>query len=590
MVSVSAVALALGACGGGGGSGASPSADGGSVEGSVAGEGGGGADSGTTPFEGGTAGSDGGDASTGVAPIAGLRLFFSDLTSGPSAGGENGKGAYVTIVGNGFGASRGSSTVTVGGGAVDSYPLWTATKITFQLGAAAKTGDIVVDVAGKGASNGLPFTVRAGAIYFVSSSGADANAGTFASPWATIPKAKNTLQAGDIAYIGTHAGDAVSQTTVDASSSYDCALGMSVNDGTNAGTAAAPKALVAYPGATATVGVASGIERGILTPAISGVFDYWVIAGFTLLGQVEAIDLEGQATGWRIVDNDISCPNGTGLSGCVTGSPTQLSFYGNVVHDAAGNVATSAVTKYYHGVYWASSHIDMGWNVIRDGKTCRGIQFHDTGGVNEFDLHVHDNVIHDTVCDGLNFATVDPSQGTVEAYNNVIYNVGLGPDPSDGASDYAGIYVAGETDSGPAGSGAVQVYGNTLYNCGAWSSSTDSGGVNNGGGNPALTMNLVDNLIVATSATELYVAKDSASGLVTGDHNLLSGGGAVPSFLSASVTGDPKLVNPASADFHLGAGSAAIGAGVMIPATTDFDGNARPRGSAWDIGAYAFVP
>ena len=55
---------------------------------------------------------------------------------------------------------------------------------------------------------------------------------------------------------------------------------------------------------------------------------------------VEAIDLEGQATGWRIVDNDISCPNGTGLSGCVTGSPTQLSFYGNVVHDAAGNVAS----------------------------------------------------------------------------------------------------------------------------------------------------------------------------------------------------------------------------------------------------------
>ena len=136
----------------------------------------------------------------------------------------------------------------------------------------------------------------------------------------------------------------------------------------------------------------------------------------------------------------------------------------------------------------------------------------------------------------------------------------------------------------------MQVYDNTLYNCGAWSSSTDSGGVNNGGGNPALTMNLVDNLIVATSATELYVAKDSASGLVTGNHNLLFGGGAAPSFLTASVTGDPKLANPSSADFHLMTGSAAIGAGVMIPATTDFDGNARPQGSAWDIGAYAFVP
>jgi hypothetical protein len=40
-------------------------------------------------------------------------------------------------------------------------------------------------------------------------------------------------------------------------------------------------------------------------------------------------------------------------------------------------------------------------------------------------------------------------------------NVGLGPDPADGASDCAGIYVAGETDSGSNGTGAVQIYNNT---------------------------------------------------------------------------------------------------------------------------------
>jgi hypothetical protein len=230
----------------------------------------------------------------------------------------------------------------------------------------------------------------------------------------------------------------------------------------------------------------------------------------------------------------------------------------------------------------------MGWNVIENGKTCRGIQFHDTGGPNEYDLHVHDNVIHGTVCDGLNFATVDPSQGTVEAYNNVIYDVGLGPDPADGSSDYACIYVSGETDAGPAGSGAVQIYGNTLFNCGSWSS-TAAGAINNGGGNPALTMNLVDNLVVGT-ASESYVAVDSAAGLVTGNHNLFFGGGAAPSFLMANVTGDPKLSNSANADFHLLAGSAAIGAGVMIAATTDFDGNARPESGSWDIGAHEYAP
>src|SRR5579872_5472485 len=194
MVCVSALALSAGACGGGGGTGAGPTVDGGNVESGISVDGGGGSDSSTPPSDAGGGTGDAGDSGMGTAPIRGLRLFYSDLTSGPNTGGENGKGAYVTLVGNGFGIARGSSTVTVGGGAADNYPVWTNTKITFQLGAAAKTGNVVVNVSGKGASNGLPFTVRAGNIFFVSSSGADTNPGSFASPWATIPQAKNTIQ------------------------------------------------------------------------------------------------------------------------------------------------------------------------------------------------------------------------------------------------------------------------------------------------------------------------------------------------------------------------------------------------------------
>jgi len=537
----------------------------------------------------GKAPSDTGAGETGPAPIAGLRLFYSDLESGPNTGGQSNKGAFVTVYGNGFGSSQGTSTVTVGGGAVDSYRVWSNTKITFQLGAAAATGNIIVTVSGKGASNGLPFTVRAGDIYFVSPTGSDSAAGTYAAPWATIPKAKNTIAAGDIAYIGAKAGDLVSQTTVDASSSYNCALGMSVNDGTNAGTAALPKALVGYPGATGTIGVTSGIERGLLVPAISGTFDDWVIAGLTFRGAVEAIDLEGPANGWRIIGNDISCPNGTGESGCVTGSddtsPTNLKFYGNVVHDAAASV--TSITKYYHAIYFASNHLDLGWNTVANGKTCRAIQFHDTGGPNNFDLSVHDNVIHDTVCDGINFATVDPSQGKVEAYNNLIYNVGLGPDPADGAADYAGIYVAGETDSGSNGTGAVEVYNNTLYNCGSRANS-DSGAFNNGGASPSLTMHLDNNLVVATGS-DAYVASDSAAGLMTGSNNLWFGAsGAAPAGFTASVTGDPMLEAAASDNFHLLTGSPVIGAGIPTNATFDFDGNSR--GSSFDIGAYEHAP
>lgn len=579
-----AIAIGFAACGNGSSHGApAPGSDGGGDDGgsSEGSSGGGYSDSGAPQ-------GDSGNGDSGVvAPISGVRAFFTDLVSGPATGGENGKGAYVTVYGNGFGASRGASTVTIGGGSAGDYPLWSQTRITFQLGAAAKTGHVVVHVAGKGDSNGLAFTVRAGNIYFVSSTGSDMNDGAFATPWATIPKAKNSVQPGDIAYIGTHAGDLVSQTTLDQSSAYGCALGMSVNDGTNQGTAASPKALVVYPGATATVGVSSGLERGILVPAINGTFDYWVVSGFTLLGQDEAIDMEGQANGWRIVGNDISCPNGTGLTGCVTGNPEQLSFYGNDVHDAAANVATSTITKYYHGVYWGSSHIDMGWNTVRDGKTCRAIQFHDTGGPNEFDLHVHDNLIHGTVCDGINFATVDPSQGTVEAYNNVIYGVGQGPDPADGSSDYAGVYVAGETDSGSAGGGTVQVYNNTLYDCGSWTSNSSAGGFNNGGGNASLTLNAVNNIVVATNSMESYVAKDAAQALVVGKNNLFFGGGAVPSGFTATAVSDPMFTNAAGDDFHLSSTSSpAVGAGVNTMIATDYDGFLRPSNGAYAIGAY----
>ena len=590
-LAVLAIALGFAACGGGSNGGAPASgSDGGGGDGGGSGgsSGGGSSDSGTPQGDSGNDGSNGDDGG-GVSPISGVRAFFTDLVSGPNTGGENGKGAHVTVYGNGFGASRGASTVTIGSGAADNYPVWSETKITFQLGAAATTGSIVVHVSGKGDSNGLAFNVRAGNIFFVSSTGSDTNNGAFSTPWATIPQAKNSIQAGDVAYIGTHSRDAVSQTALDQSSAYACALGMSVNDGTNQGTAAAPKALVVYPGATATVGVANGLERGILVPAISGTFDYWVIAGFTLLGQDEALDMEGQANGWRVIGNDISCPNGTGKTGCVTGNPEQLSFYGNVVHDAAANVATSAITKYYHGVYWGSSHIDMGWNTVRDGKTCRAIQFHDTGGPNEFDLHVHDNLIHGTVCDGLNFATVDPSQGTVEAYNNVIYDVGQGPDPADGSADYAGVYVAGETDSGPAGSGTVQVYDNTLYDCGSWTTNSSAGGFNNGGGNTSLTLNAVNNVVVAASSLESYVAKDSAQGLVVGKNNLFFGGGSLPAGFTATVTGDPMFANAAGHDFHLSSKSSpAVGAGVDTMIATDFDGYLRPSSGAYAMGAYEY--
>lgn len=47
---------------------------------------------------------------------------------------------------------------------------------------------------------------------------------------------------------------------------------------------------------------------------------------------------------------------------------------------------------------------------------------------------------------------------------------------------------------------------------------------------------------------------------------------------------DPLFVS--DTDFHLSAGSPAIDAGLDVPVETDFDGNPRPQGAGYDIGAY----
>jgi hypothetical protein len=531
-----------------------------------------------------------------MAQSAPPRIFFTDLESGPNSGGANGKGVFVTLWGKGFGATQGTSTVTIGGGSVDNYPLWSDGKITVQLGTGSTTGNIVVNVAGVGSSNGLPFTVRAGHIFFVSTAGNDANTGTFASPWRTIPSAKNNMSAGDTTYIE----NGVSQTSEDNFTAY---LSMDKNGSSNSGTAAAPMALIAYPGATVTVGVAGGLHYGIRTPNIGVNMDYWVISQLHIIGGTQAMDLGG--AGWRIIGNEMQCPNADDQVGCFEMSGgNQTKFYGNEVHNAGINPTSS---KYYHAVYFStdSNHIDVGWNHIHDNFTCRALQFHssplcsptcgsgDTTGFDQYDLHVHDNLIHGDNCNGINFATVDPSKGPIEAYNNVIYHVGL-MDPLQLGASFSCIYVAGITNNGTPGTGTVQVFNNTLSDCSANNSSNAQGsrgafGV--GGGPSTLIMNLRDN-VADQNPGEIYI--DGGLAQITGDHNLWFGVGTGPSQTINNINADPQFVNRAGGDLHIASTSPAKDAGLTIaPANpfvskqaTDKDGVTRPQGTAFDLGAY----
>jgi hypothetical protein len=527
-------------------------------------------------------------------------VFYSDLDSGPGSGGPSGGGAIVNVYGKGFGASQGSSFVSIGGAQALAYLQWSDTNVAFQLGGSAATGNLTVTTP-NGTSNGVPFTVRAGNIYFVSTSGNDNNAGSYSAPWATLLHARDSMQPGDI----TYALNGVSQTTDD-DSGWNACLTLDGSAG-QSGTAGLPMAMVAYPGATATIGnvnftAGGGCDSGIRAKGNGE--NYWTFAGFVLRGGVQAMNPYSEV-GWRIIANDMSCPNGNDETGCLDiqfGVTTYA--YGNTIHDVATNLSPGSVTALYQGVYISGHNtgLQFGWNTVERVQGCRGIQQNVNSGEggSSYDLHIHDNVIHDTQCDGIVMTTVNPAQGTVELYNNLIYNAGTGPNNSDGTGDWSCMYLGGWSFATE--SGTIQVYNNTMFNCGTFAnppySGSNAGFQWDSGGNPNKSVQLTDNIIYAASGVPYLLIFEGTSetqcsgncSAVTGTNNLFYNNGAPPadSYLTATVNANPLFVSTTIPDFHLQAGSPAANGGATTPDVRDFDGVPLPQGSAYPIGAYAY--
>jgi hypothetical protein len=106
-----------------------------------------------------------------------------------------------------------------------------------------------------------------------------------------------------------------------------------------------------------------------------------------------------------------------------------------------------------------------------------------------------------------------------------------------------------------------------------------------------VTATLVNNIIV--SHTTGITNTVPASSTVTADYSLFDGnvidyGSGVSS--TNEVSGAVAFVAPATGDYHIGSGSAAIDAGVDTGVTDDIDGDPRSIGLAPDIGADEFAP
>ncbi len=98
------------------------------------------------------------------------------------------------------------------------------------------------------------------------------------------------------------------------------------------------------------------------------------------------------------------------------------------------------------------------------------------------------------------------------------------------------------------------------------------------------------NTIIANEEVGVYITDNchaSMEGtLFWGNRdNIMWTSGATVDPGSVTVTGNPAFRDPANGDYHITGFSAAIDAGVGAGVTEDIDGDPRPRGSGYDIGA-----
>lgn len=499
-------------------------------------------------------------------------INYLDLNVGSGTGGDTGNGTYVQIYGTNFGNKSGGWDLKIGTVSLINNCArcsWTDTKIVAQIGPTAVSGNIVVTGTNYQPSNGVPFTVTPTTIVFIDTvAGSDTNTNVGTTPalaFQTWRAAFNSVTANDTA--------AVTQNTV-----LYLMPGSNVNTDDGHGFGATMSTDLAGTSATAQLNIvgmppiAAQVLASVGNPAgpnfgIHGSSQFLTVANLTILGKTSAVD-QG-AGNVRFIANKTSCPSpasGQAGTGCLSftgqGTNQPIVVQGNTNY----NTGASTVNKTYNAVQFGAGadFVDMGWNNIGAGFQgyCRSIMFQTATGENLHDLHVHDNVITGGYCDGIDFASVNPSAGIVEAYNNTLSSIALSSTPF-GTVDEVGIVAM--TNPAPTASsnasGTVSVRNNALSDAGQSLSQNGCFGVTPSAASGAtlhsVNMVLTNNTCTQTSASEPYILAGSAS--ITGSQNLWTGAGAAPAFDAIRVTGisatpdfsSPLTMNAGYSDYVL---------------------------------------
>lgn len=535
-------------------------------------------------------------------PGAAPRVLYTDLASGPSSGGENNRGAYLSVFGKNFGsAGLGTRTrVFIGGAEVAGYRYLGASKgradiqqISVQVGAlgAPTPGvalPVVVSVDGVTSNSDVAFTVNPGRLLYVDNVHGDDNtavAGDIAHPYRhvqlpdTSKAAFGALQPGDIIVMrgtGTPWTDLGNDT-------YFVKFIHLDGSAPSGASGSGPLTLMAYPtedvfidvnGPATHKGALSGIDT---TSGIAG--GHWVtLAGLRIESGGNSGVIATQVAGdhWRIVNNELSAASATNSAraGGINGNATNAYWVGNHIHDIAGGAAQES-----HGIYIdGDGSYEIAFNRIEHVTGGNGLQIFVNGSNgSDFgdDVYFHHNLVRDVSKHGLNVA--DGARNNIVLANNVVNTAAYG----------CLRFNSGDLRG-------AKIYNNTFYNCDTAGTSGLQAAVMNDAVPPADAFDLRNNVVVPAPGKPYSGGSVGiGAGMGTIDRNLWFGGTGAVAFDAGAIKADPQFAGAAGADFHLAAASAAIDAGgnaVAAVVTDDFDAVfARPVGAGFDIGAFEYL-
>lgn len=538
-------------------------------------------------------------------------IYFSDLTSGPSVGiGDGlGSGAIVTIWGVGLGSTRGESSISVcgtnpahiyywknadgslPGGPADLYTYHKMQEIAFSLPASCSNGATTISVTvGGQTSNTLPFTIRAGRILHIKSTGSDSTGdGSYGNPYATsyyvFANSKSSiLQAGDIIY--THGVGSKGGLNVGYYSRV-------------AGTESSPIFLTSYPNTLASF---SG-----KTDNSNSVINNWYPSNrnneyvhFSKIKVTGYGNNDHSPNGFsvipygRIIGVEITGPNVYGgYGGAITGTggvPQGGKYLGVYIHNygydngwvyqnndslwtsppyngIAGETCSNCTTvdRFQHLYYvscrgdanqWCKGY-EIGWNNLINNPILHGIHIYDmspsVGWQGE--ILVHNNVVKNQRGYSIEVTATSSNLADIKIWNNVVSE-----------SNGPGMYIIST------GSAGCLIYNNTIY------SQSLSSSFNN-------LCDFRNNIIYDNKGISQAI---NAPAIHSNNLFYSSSGAKLPSWFASEagkVTENPMFTNPSNGDFSLITNSPAIGTGHSNElAFRDILG--EYRGTYFSIGAY----